>query len=82
MRSHPQINDVSGCAALAICESLLLALTDLKVIAEHDLRDLLNDAAAAHRAAAADMQSPEMHEAVAAVIERILASKNSVRRKQ
>ena len=83
MQSHqmtdpPQMNDVAGHAALAICESLLLALIDLKVIAEQDTRDLLRDAAAAHRGAAPDARSPEMHEAVAAIIEHILAGKNSV----
>jgi len=37
-----------GLAALSICESLLLALTDLKVIGEQDARDLLTDVVARH----------------------------------
>ena len=78
MSSLPQMNDVSGYAALAICESLLLALIDLKVIAEQDSRDLLGDAAAAYREAATGTRSPEMHEAVVVIIERILAGKNSI----
>jgi hypothetical protein len=38
-------------AALGICESLLLALTDLKVISERDARDLLTDVATTHNEA-------------------------------
>ena len=81
MNDIRQSDHVAGHAALAICESLLLALTDLKVIAEQDSRGLLTDAAAAHREAATGAQGREMHEAVAAVIEHILAGKNSVRHK-
>ena len=35
--------DAEGLAALAICESLVIALTDLKVISQQDVRDLLAD---------------------------------------
>ena len=35
----------NGTAALNICESLLLALTDLKVISEENVRALLTDVA-------------------------------------
>ena len=38
-----------GMAALGICESLLLALTDLKIISERDARDLLTDVATTHK---------------------------------
>jgi hypothetical protein len=78
MSSLPPLSDAAGNAALAICESLLLALTELKVIGEKDSRDLLVDAASAHREAADGTKTPEMHAAVAAIIERILAGKNSV----
>jgi hypothetical protein len=39
--SHSQ--DADGTAALGICESLLLALTDAKIVTEKDARDLLTD---------------------------------------
>jgi hypothetical protein len=67
-------------AALGICESLLLALTDLKVISAEDARDLLTDVATTHTEAAAASQTPERHQAVIDIVERILAGKNGMRR--
>ena len=78
MDGAPKLNDVAGYAALAICESLLLALTDLKVLREQDARSLLEDAAAAHNQAADTAHNPALNEAVAAIITRILAGKNSL----
>ena len=66
-------------AALGICESLLLALTDLKIIDDQDARDLLADVASAHKEAATAAQSPDRHQAVIEIIERILAGKNGMR---
>lgn len=66
--------DVEGLAALGICESLLLALTDLDVISDRDVRDLLGDVAATHAEAAGISQAPGRHEAVIAIIQRILAA--------
>ena len=77
MANLPESN-AAGYAALAICESLLLALTDLKIMAEQDARDLLTDAAAAHRQASGNSPTPGLNDAVAAIIERILAGKNSL----
>ena len=68
-----------GIAALGICESLLLALTDLKIVSEEDARDLLTDVATTHNEAAAASQSPEEHQAVVEIIRRILVGKNGVR---
>ena len=42
----------NGAAALGICESRLLALTDLKVISDEDVRGLLTDVATANTEAA------------------------------
>jgi hypothetical protein len=67
--------DVEGLAALGICESLLLALTDLDVLSEKDVRDLLDDVAATHTEAAGVSQAPGRHRAVVAIIQRILAGK-------
>jgi hypothetical protein len=73
-----QIRSVAaeGLAALGICESLVLALTDLRVISERDARNLLNDVATTHTNAAAASTTPEMHHAVVEIIGRILAGKN------
>ena len=45
----PRLNDVSGTAALAICESLLLALNDRNILPEREIMGILEDAAAAHQ---------------------------------
>ena len=79
MTEHHRFNDADGSAALGICESLLLALTDAKLISEQDARDLLTDVAAAHSDAADGSQTPERHRAVAAIVQRILDGKDGVR---
>jgi hypothetical protein len=65
-------------AALGICESLVIALTELKVISDQDARDLLTDVATAHSDAADASQTPERHRAVAAIVQRIRDGKNGV----
>jgi hypothetical protein len=71
--------DVAGTAALAICESLLLALNDHKILPEAEILGILEDAMAAHEAAPpGDHQA--RHTAVAALIRGILTGGNSVRR--
>ena len=70
-----------GHAALAICESLLIALHDLKIITEQDTHDILLDAAAAHRAAGGTQAQIERHEAIAKIIERVGTSGNAVPRR-
>lgn len=70
----------AGAAALSICESLLIALNDLKIISDEDAHAVLEDAAATHRSAISDSKNPEEHRAVAALIERIMNGKNSVRK--
>jgi hypothetical protein len=72
--------DAHGMAALAICESLLLALTDLKVLSERDARDILNDVVATHNEAGVASETPEKHEAVVAIVQRILAGTNGTPR--
>jgi hypothetical protein len=61
----------AGLAALSICESLLLALSDMKIIAERDAANLLDDAAAAHRGGGASAEEAEINNRVAALIEKI-----------
>ncbi len=74
------VSHVAGHAALAICESLLLALSDRKVIDEAEVLGILQDAAAAHRNAISLARADSAHhEAAAALIEAIVAGGNSVR---
>lgn len=79
MTKHVRIQDADGAAALGICESLLLALTELKIISERDARDLLTDVATSHQEAATTAETPGTHQAVVAIVQRILAGKNGVR---
>ena len=79
MTENPRFNDADGMAALGICESLLVALTDLKIISEQDARDLLTDVATTHDEAATVSLTPDKHQVVAAIVRRILACKNGVR---
>ena len=79
MTEHQRPIDADGTAALGICESLLLALTDLKIISEREARDLLTDVATSHDEAAAVSSKPERHRAVVAIVQSILAGKNGVR---
>ncbi len=51
-------DNAAGMAALGICESLLLALTGLKILDEQDARDLLADVASTHKEAALTAKSP------------------------
>ncbi|MDZ4066730.1 MAG: hypothetical protein U1E06_07720 [Tabrizicola sp.] len=76
-----EVPDVAGTAALAICESLLLALNDRNILPEREIVGILCDAAAAHSNAAGETGQPELHAAVAALINGILAGGNSVRRR-
>ncbi len=76
----PSIPDVAGLAALAICESLLLALNDRKVLPESEIIGILADAAAAHSNASAGPEKVATHKAVATMIQNIIDSGNSVRR--
>jgi hypothetical protein len=66
-------------AALGICESLLIALTELKIISEKSARSLLADVATKHNEAALRRRAPERHQAVVGIVQRILAGKNGVR---
>lgn len=81
MKDSPYVPDVAGNAALAICESLLLALNDRNILPEKEIVGIIKDAASAHLDASANGDQAEMHKAVAALLNRILAGGNSVRRK-
>jgi hypothetical protein len=73
-------SDVAGNAALAICESLLLALNDRDILPEKEIVGILRDAAAAHENDPGEDGKAELHAAVAALIHKIIDGGNSVRR--
>jgi len=77
----PRTPDVAGTAALTICESLLLALNDRNILPEREIVGLLEDAAASHKYAAEEGTDADLHAAVTALINGILAGGNSVRRR-
>jgi hypothetical protein len=70
----------SGVAALSICEALLLALNDAKVLPENEIMGVLKDAAATHEGAEGSDIEIEEHKAVAMLINKIINGGNSVRR--
>jgi hypothetical protein len=70
----------SGLAALSICESLLLAMGDLKMMSEKDVVGVISDAADAHRHSSGSPNDTALHLEVAAILDRIIAGGNSVRR--
>jgi hypothetical protein len=71
----------AGLAALSVCESLLLSLTDNGIIDAAEAGAILLDAAAAHRGAVplADGDA-SVHEEAAVLLETIIQNGNSVRR--
>jgi hypothetical protein len=80
--THPSdlTNIASGVAALSICESLLLAMGDLKIMGEKEALGVIDDAATAHRGVGASTQNVALHLEVVAILERIVAGGNSIRR--
>lgn len=72
--------EISGLAALAICESLLLALNDHNILPEREIMGVLTDAASGHETAAEKGVNAVQHRAVAALINKIVSGGNSVRR--
>jgi len=72
--------DAEGLAALGICDSLLLALTDLTIISEKDARGVLADVATIHSEAADNSKAPERHRAVVGIMHRILDGANGTSR--
>lgn len=76
----PRQNEYAGVAALAITESLMLAINDLKIIPEDQIVGVLRDAESAHLAAMGKGEDDVMHQCVADLIKRIIDKGNSVRR--
>jgi hypothetical protein len=70
--------DPAGMAALSICEALLLALQDRKVLPEREIIGILRDAAETHENAGGSER--HLHAATAALINEILEGGNLSRR--
>ena len=73
-------NDYSGMAALTICEALLLAMNDHNLLPEEEILGVLHDSAPTHEDGVGSEDEMQAHRAVAALIIRIIAGGNSVRR--
>lgn len=73
-------NTESGNAALSICEALLLALNDAKILPEREIIKILEDAAATHENASGSKIEIEEHKAVARLIKKIIVGGISVQR--
>ena len=71
---------IEGHAALSICESMLLAMHELKIMSQKDAQNVLKDAATAHHEASTHPDKAEMHQKIATLIDRIIADGNSLPR--
>jgi hypothetical protein len=84
MNDMPHMSDetsvAAGVAALSICESLMLALGDLKIMEPPEAVGIISDAAEAHRGAGTTPKQKAMHAEVVAILDKIIAGGNSVRR--
>ena len=79
MGDHPDTHAAAGLAALSICESLLLALVDRKIMSPKDARGIFTDVIDAHRNAA-DLTTgadADLHRRVVAQVRGIMAGGNS-----
>jgi hypothetical protein len=72
------VSGAAGHAALAICESMLLSLTENKILDQAEARAILADAAAAHRNAIPLLADGAAHDEAASLIQAILDGGNSV----
>jgi hypothetical protein len=73
-----EMNDLSdraaGLAALAICESLMLAIAENGVLTVDEIRGALQDAATSHRDASTDEGDAEIRAEAARLIDRIIST--------
>lgn len=74
------LNEHAGLAALSICEALLLALKDRGLLPHHEIVGVLRDAATTHENADRTGSDPTNHQAVADVINTIIAGWDAVPR--
>ncbi len=72
--------DYAGIAALSICESLLLALRDNRLLPDREITGILRDAAASHENARGTDAEIETHSSVASLINLIMVGGSSISR--
>ncbi|WP_296994826.1 hypothetical protein [Thalassospira sp. UBA1131] len=73
--------DIQGSAALSICESTLICLSDLGILSTEDITGILEDARDAHNPATAGTPSQTDHQAVHSLIDRIIKGGNALKLK-
>jgi hypothetical protein len=73
------VPDAAGRAALTICESLLLALSDRNILPEREILGILRDAAATHENDPGDDGLADLHAAVAELINAIRIGGSPIR---
>ncbi len=71
--------DYSGRAALTICESLLLALNDHKLLSKDEIVGVLRDSASLHEQAAGLGEEGDVDRAVVKIIKRIIDDCDAMR---
>ena len=71
--------EVAGLAAMSICESLLLCLSERNILNEKDVIGILEDAVAGHRDGQAEGSNSMLHKAAADLITGIIEGGNTVR---
>lgn len=73
-------NEFAGIAALAITESLILALKDHKLLPANEIVGVLRDVETTHLNAMGKGGDDVMHRGVADLVKEIIAGGNAVRR--
>lgn len=81
MKNPAEVHELGpgGLAALSICESLLIALTEKGLLKADEAYFVLEDAVMAHRNAIQERRAVALHEAAVKLIELIMANSNSIR---
>ncbi|GLK55221.1 hypothetical protein JOD31_000142 [Methylopila capsulata] len=69
----------AGVAALAICESLLIALCESGIVSETEKFALIGDAISALRIAGTTSDTPDIYGAAEIILQRMLSNGNGVR---
>lgn len=73
-------NQASGLAAIALCESLLLALTDNNLLSQEEVGNILDDAEQALRQASQASKDDNTAKSAADVLLRISQGRNAIPR--
>lgn len=72
------VSGAGGLAALSICESLLISLTEKGILERDEAYFVLEDAVNAHRCAVSENRAAALHEAAAALIEQVMAQSSAI----